>query len=75
MSAPGGQAARLAVWVRTAQWALDDFAYGLPRDEPGPGDCHRIADGLVQLAAAIRRYGDESRAGLPGSDGPDIPGG
>lgn len=73
MSAPDGRAPRLAVWVRTAQWALDEFAFGLPRDEPGPRDCHRIADGLVQLAAAIRCYADEPRAGLPSSDGPAVP--
>ncbi|MBE9375864.1 hypothetical protein IQ251_15545 [Saccharopolyspora sp. HNM0983] len=71
MSATRGHAARLAVWVRTAQWALDEFAFALPRGEPSPRECHRVADGLVQLAAAIRRYADEPRAGLPNGDGPD----
>lgn len=49
------QQGRLAVVLRAVQWELDDVAFALPRGVSAQR-CRHVANGLVELAEALRSY-------------------
>ncbi|WP_141921332.1 hypothetical protein [Halopolyspora algeriensis] len=50
------RAARLAVLLRRAQWELDDVAHALPEGRVSGAQCRTLAEGLEQLAGALRDH-------------------